>query len=512
MGLPVNIEELLHGHTVEWDRIECKRGWNPEEVIRTICAFANDLNNWGGGYIFIGVDEKDGMPVLPPVGIPAASLDNIQKELLNLCYKIHPNYVPVSQPYLMAGRHIFVIWAPGGDNRPYKAPATLGEKGQHRYYIRRGSSSVVANQQEERLLLEMAKRIPFDDRVNHQANIGQLSLGVIRSFLQEIKSELWDESVRMPLAELAQQMRIAAGPPEAIHPLNVGLLFFSEQPDVHFRGARTEVVLYEDISGIQFTEKIFTGPLHIQLRNALSFIETNVLKERVIKMATRAEAQRIYNFPPAAVEEIVANAFYHRSYELDNPIEINCFPDRLEVLSFPGPLPPVNKQILKQKRIVARDYRNRRVGDFLRELRLTEGRATGFPTIYESMERNGSPQPVFDTDDNFSYFLSVLPIHPHFQQTSRATMFVREPRVVYLTKSMMQVLQFCITPRKRSEVLSAIGLDLKTKNYKKHIEPLMEGGLLALVDKHSIPSPQQYYFTTKEGIAMLQEINEQVNN
>ncbi len=46
MGLPVNIKELLNGETVEWERIELKEGWNPEPVIRTIGAFANDINNW----------------------------------------------------------------------------------------------------------------------------------------------------------------------------------------------------------------------------------------------------------------------------------------------------------------------------------------------------------------------------------------------------------------------------------------------------------------------------------
>ena len=53
MGLPINIDELIHGHTVEWERLEFKGGWNPEDVIHTICAFANDIHNWGGGYIII---------------------------------------------------------------------------------------------------------------------------------------------------------------------------------------------------------------------------------------------------------------------------------------------------------------------------------------------------------------------------------------------------------------------------------------------------------------------------
>lgn len=51
MALPINIEVLIKGTTIESERIEFKGGWNPEAVIHTMCAFANDLHNWGGGYI-----------------------------------------------------------------------------------------------------------------------------------------------------------------------------------------------------------------------------------------------------------------------------------------------------------------------------------------------------------------------------------------------------------------------------------------------------------------------------
>lgn len=57
MGIPVNIELLINGKSVEWERLEYKEGWNPEEIIHSICAFANDINNWGGGYIIVGVKE-----------------------------------------------------------------------------------------------------------------------------------------------------------------------------------------------------------------------------------------------------------------------------------------------------------------------------------------------------------------------------------------------------------------------------------------------------------------------
>ena len=82
--LPINLADLLRQRTVESERIEYKAGWNPESVLHTLCAFANDFYNLGGGYIVIGVEERNGRPVLPPKGIDPESLDAIQKEILSL--------------------------------------------------------------------------------------------------------------------------------------------------------------------------------------------------------------------------------------------------------------------------------------------------------------------------------------------------------------------------------------------------------------------------------------------
>ena len=86
MALPINIKDLVHGRTVEWERLEFKQGWNPEVVIRSMCAFANDINNWGGGYIIIGIAENEGQPVLPPVGLQQNQIDSIQKEIIQSIY------------------------------------------------------------------------------------------------------------------------------------------------------------------------------------------------------------------------------------------------------------------------------------------------------------------------------------------------------------------------------------------------------------------------------------------
>ena len=55
MALPINIDDLIQRRVVENARVEYKCDWNPESILHTICAFANDIDNWGGGYLIIGI-------------------------------------------------------------------------------------------------------------------------------------------------------------------------------------------------------------------------------------------------------------------------------------------------------------------------------------------------------------------------------------------------------------------------------------------------------------------------
>jgi ATP-dependent DNA helicase RecG len=200
MALPININELLNGHTVEWDRIELKKGWNPEDIIHSLCAYANDINNWDGGYIIVGVEEENGMAKLPPFGLNSEQMDSFQKKLIELSYKISPSYIPVSQPYSLGEKHILIIWAPAGDNRPYKAPVSLSEKKPEKaWYIKRGSKTIKVKEgsDDERRLLELTARIPFDDKINQHSTLNDLSLHLIQEHLKEVMSSLYDESTKI---------------------------------------------------------------------------------------------------------------------------------------------------------------------------------------------------------------------------------------------------------------------------------------------------------------------------
>lgn len=113
MALPINISDLINRRVVESARIEYKGNWNPAPILHSICAFANDIDNWGGGYIIIGIDEMDGIPQFPVRGLEKSSIDRINKELLQKCNLIEPRYIPVVEQTTIDGKEIIVLWIPG---------------------------------------------------------------------------------------------------------------------------------------------------------------------------------------------------------------------------------------------------------------------------------------------------------------------------------------------------------------------------------------------------------------
>lgn len=415
MAIPVNIEDLIHKRVVESTRIEFKGDWNPNPIIHSICAFANDIDNLGGGYIVVGVEEKDGSPVFPIKGIEQSKIDGILKELVGYCRCIEPLYNPVVEPILFQGEYVIVIWITAGYGRPYKAAKDVfSNKSNKAYYIRKFSSTIIASPEEEKELFYISTDIPFDDRANLLADVSDLDLGLMRQHLKEIGSDLYTYSLKKDVVELAKDLQIVSGPSEDLKPLNVGILMFSEIPQKYFRYAKIEIVDIPDPTGTNMVEKTFTGPIQRQLKDALAYIKNYVLKEVTIKEANKAEAKKITNYPYAAIEEILANAVYHRSYQVNEPITVRITPESMEITSFPGFDRSISNEDIKNYNIRARIYRNRRIGDFLKELKLIEGRNTGFPNALKALEENGSAYPRFEMNENRDYLSVILSVHQYF--------------------------------------------------------------------------------------------------
>lgn len=564
MALHINIEDLLSARTVESDRIEYKEGWNPNAIYRSICAFANDFDNIGGGYILIGVEEeKETKTAKRPVkGLTTAELSEIQLKMISFNNSLIPSYSSKLFIEEVDGKQIIVLWIPGGSNRPYQVPEEVtATKKRYFYYIRKYASSVKANTEEQQELISLANQVPFDDRPNTNAHVENISILLVKSYLQKINSKLAEQVGKISDIELLGQMELISGPNEQLFPRNVGLMMFSEKPDKFFPLTQVEIVYFPDGEAAPFQEfPVIQGPIPDQIKQTLDVLRTQFLREKISKPEDSEESDRIWNYPLQAIEETLVNAFFHRDYQKREPIEIRIYPKSIIFLNQGGPDRSIALQSFDHGKVRSRRYRNRRLGEFLKELELTEGRATGIPTILDSLRKNGSPAPRFYSDEDRNFFEVELFIHPAFEKKERFVLLLKntEWKPIEINKLItriidefwkgdiagdiaedlknmdeisktaikridrdtvgdiaggiakgidsrsLKLLQRATTPSNRKELLKEIGLAKNAKNFQTYIEPLIKLGWIRMTLPKTPTSPYQKYFTTRKGRLILE--------
>ncbi len=521
MALPINIEDLLTKRKVESNRIEFKQGWNPVSIYHSICAFANDIDNIGGGYILVGVEEKDGVAQRPVKGVPQESLDRIQREMLQYNQMIEPFYAPRISVEEIDNVSLLVIWVPTGSMRPYSAPADVTAKLKKPvFYVRYGTSSIEAKGEFLDELRDMANRVPFDERGNESIQLKDIKPLLVNDYLHRINSRLVDVDLSTNLESALDQMGLLDGPAEKRLIKNVAAMMFSEDPCKFFPVSRVEIVIFpegREANPENFIEvPAITGPVPQMITDTLRYIRTNVIQERIVKQANDERSIKIFNYPYQAIEEAVVNALYHRDYAEREPVEITIEPHRISILSYSGPDRSISMDSIREANMLrSRRYRNRRLGEFLKELDLTEGRATGIPTIQKKLRENGAPKAVIETDEARTYFLIDIPCRIDFVQDKHIDIervvdnmskicprYVQDmdlPQVRMLATCLLR----CVTPVSAQELLLGIE-DISYKQLRrKYLDVLLEMEAINMTMPDKPRSKNQKYEVSDLGKRIL---------
>lgn len=344
---------------------------------------------------------------------------------------------------------------------------------------------------------------------------------------------------------------------------NVALMLFTDAPHQYFPYSWVEIVHFPNGAGDkEFTEKKIEGPVHQQIVDTLAWLKSHFLQEKVMKLPNQAEAVRAWNYPYAALEEAVANCLYHRNYQEREPVKIWVEPHTIIMYNCGGPDRSIKREDFTSGRAIPKRYRNRRLGDFLKELKLTEGHSTGLPAMRKAMHQNGSPEPVFDFDEERSWFQVTLPIHVAFEQKQEVIFDLEHVRwdlegidgllnevlektgfddvggiagnqvsnqadwiqnIDFQIKTLFElldsnqvstiaggiaekqvtVLKECLAPKTKEAVLTAIELSNQRKNYVNYMMPLVKLNWLAMTIPNKPNNPNQQYLTTLKGRLLL---------
>ena len=250
MALAINIDDLLNKQKIESNRIEFKKGWNPASIYHSVCAFANDFDDLGGGYIVVGVDtdEATGVAIRPVNGIPTEMIDGILQDMVGYNNKISPYYMPRTSVEEVDGKSVLIIWCPAGINRPYSVPENVTAKSitKEYFYIRSGTSSIIAKGEVLDELRELASRIPFDERGNPDIKVEDISTLLLREYLVKVGSKLVNELYTKPLESILEQMDLYVGPKENRMLRNVAAMMFCENPSKFFKRTQVEIVYFPE--------------------------------------------------------------------------------------------------------------------------------------------------------------------------------------------------------------------------------------------------------------------------
>nr|AGC72567.1 ATP-dependent DNA helicase [uncultured bacterium A1Q1_fos_1870] len=391
-----------------------------DDVVATLSAFANDLQNLGGGYVVCGAKEdKDehGFPRLIRTGLAANRFKEVENHVLARCRdRVAPPLTPLIEELESEdpSRRILVFIQPATG----AAHTFRGHQDGTKHYVRVSRSTIEArNGLLKDLLVRKGALEPWDRRPCNAATVSDLDLLVLRDALQRMGVFTLDRGVEPYLAEGVQlspfvpSLCVAEPLSGVLRPRNYAILLFGREPQRFIPGAFS---IYSAYPGQDRTDPVarrfeIAGTLLDQARRLQELLDAEAvtLFDKTNRRAPNAE-----KYPRRALQEAMINALAHRDYELVDPGRFTSYRDRIEVVS-PGPLPVgVTLEALRVGAVTPR-WRNQALAWFLSRLQLAQAEGQGIQTIRSTMKAVGCPPPIFDaTEVSVS---CVLRAHPRFE-------------------------------------------------------------------------------------------------
>ena len=387
-----DIRALLND--IESDRVERTISTtNTDKFGQAICAFANDLPDHRQiGYLFLGVKD-DG---------EVQGLDVTDELLKNVAAirtdgNIQPQPSMTVEKVTMLEGDIVMIRVEPSVFPPVKY------KG--RIWIRIGPRKGVANEEDERILLEKrrANVTAFDASPCLNATIDGMDLHKFKHyFLPKAMTDDEIEEDRKEGRSIKEQLS-SFGFFDVKYdcPTNAGMLFFAKNLRRFIPGAYIQYVRFagKDRAGDIMTEHEFKGNLCTTLEELDTFVETTIANRRPIPVSSTREDSFV-DYPYWATRELLMNAICHRDYTSNGPIQFYQYDDRIEIMNHGGLYGRANEQNFPK----VNDYRNIVVAEAMKVLGFVNRHSRGVLRVQKELKANENGEAKYD----FSYQTAVM--------------------------------------------------------------------------------------------------------
>ena len=461
--------------------VKAAHGGCPEKLYDTISAFSNQ--NSGGIFVF-GLDEKSGFS---KVGVYDAQ--DLQKKVMEYCEQMTPVVRPVFTVCDEDGMIFASAEIPPVDiaERPCYKTAKGRLQGS---YIRVGDADKPMTEYEVYSYEAFRKKYRDDIRAVEDASFKSLDTAKVDEYLVLKRSE------RPNLAVLPNEQQYElAGITRNGKITMTALLLFGLYPQAFYPQLSiiaTSVPGNEmgalDVAGNRFLDsKRIEGTLPDMLDGAIAFVRTNMRTATKIDSKTGKRTD-MPQYPVIAVREAVLNALVHRDYSFHTegkPIQLVMYSDRMEIIN-PGGL--YGRLTVDQLGQAQPDTRNPALVTAMETLGKTENRYSGIPTIRYAMKESSLPAPLFiDTRGTFKVIL--------YNNTEELTVPQTADKREADISDEKGLLEFCRTPRSRSEIVGYLAIASKQYALRRYLDPLVHAGAIRMTKPDAPRSKDQQYVT-----------------
>lgn len=391
-----------------------------DDVVATLTAFANDLQNLGGGYVVCGAREEQdehGFPQLIRAGLTAERLKKIEGTVLaQLRARVSPPLTPLVEELESddPARRILVFIQPATGSAHTFRRGNEGAK----HFVRVSRTTIEArNGVLKDLLVRKGALEPWDRRPCTPASVADLDLLALRDALQRMGIFSVAQGVEpyledgVQLSPFVPSLCVAEPLTGVLRPRNFAVLLFGRTPQRFIPGA---FCIFSAYPGLDRTSPVarrseIPGTLLDQARRLQELLDAEAV---TLFDKNDAAAPNAEKYPQRALQEAMVNALAHRDYELVDPGRFTAYRDRIEFIS-PGSLPiGVILEDLRSGSVTPR-WRNQALAWFLSRLQLAQAEGQGIQTIRSTMQAVGCPPPIFKATE--ISVTCILPAHPRSQ-------------------------------------------------------------------------------------------------
>lgn len=398
----------------EGSQLEAKLGSAVgDSILETICAFANEPQ-LGGGSILLGLKREDDslFPQYIPIGVPDP--DKLQRDIASQCASVFNNIVRVKfDTATIDGKVIVAVHVP---EAPSSAkPIYFQRRGLPRGAFRRiGSSDVVCRDEDLAVLFADRSGDSFDTTLLADCGVDDIdpqAMGIYRSTRALVNPDA--EELKLSDTELLISLGCAKRATSGIH-LNVaGLHLFGKSLSIR-RVTPTIRVDYVRVSGAKWVESSdarysssldMRGPILSLIPRIQAAISDDLPSAFNLPQDSMQRTERKL-LPTRVIREAVVNALMHRSYQVNSPILIIRYSNRLEIRN-----PGFSLKSEDRFSEPGSEPRNPRIAAVLHETNFAETKGTGIRTMISEMQAAALSPPRLGSDRKKGEFAATFLFH-----------------------------------------------------------------------------------------------------